>query len=292
MPPKKVVDPKQVTKPVSNFFKPLTKLENDARLAAIEVAILNERIIRETDEEKRKELASRILDAGMIATINNDNATRHDIVSAVENVIHELGNNVTTRTIQITRVKKNYKKRPMEWREIAIHFQQNVGIDKTIAVYKLLEINSSVQYWAVILGRWVKDLAKDDNDVKFKRTSVIGKFLDKALADVVRNYFKHGVPISDLILRSTLMQLMETHNRHDLLERCNPEDPRNIPDNKHWLLRLGQSWCFRFYRRWNFKSRVPTTKMRSDVPADYEAKKKDLFIFFRKLLVTTTYLMS
>ena len=156
MPPKKVVDPKQVTKPVSNFFKPLTKLENDARLAAIEVAILNERIIRETDEEKRKELASRILDSGMIATINNDNATRHDIVSAVENVIHELGNNVTTRTIQITRVKKNYKKRPMEWREIAIQFQQNVGIDKTIAVYKLLEINSSVQYWAVILGRWVK----------------------------------------------------------------------------------------------------------------------------------------
>ena len=63
----------------------------------------------------------------------------------------------------------------MEWREIAIHFQQNVGIDKTIAVYKLLEINSSVQYWAVILGRWVKDLAKDDNDVKFKRTSVIDK---------------------------------------------------------------------------------------------------------------------
>ena len=82
MPPKKIVDPKQVTKPVSNFFKPLTKLENDARLAAIEIAILNERIMRETDEENRKELASRLQDQ-MVAIVNNDNATRNDVVSAI-----------------------------------------------------------------------------------------------------------------------------------------------------------------------------------------------------------------
>ena len=74
-------------------------------------------------------------------------------------------------------------------------------------------------------NRWLK-YSKKENDNK--RVPAIGEFLDKALADVVRNYFKHGVPMSDLIIKTTLMQLMETHNRPDLLERMNVNDPRNI----------------------------------------------------------------
>ena len=94
--------------------------------------------MRETDEENRKELASRVQDQ-MVVIVNNDNATRNDVVSAIADAIQGLGNNVTTSTIQVTKVNKDYKKRPMEWRDIAIHFQQNIGIDKTLAAYKLLE---------------------------------------------------------------------------------------------------------------------------------------------------------
>ena len=77
---------------------------------------------------------------------------------------------------------------------------------------------------------------------------------------------------------------METHNRHDLLERSTPNDPRNVPGS-HWFLRLGSSWCKRFYDRHNFKSRKATIKMRDDLPADYEAKKNKFTYILSKAII-------
>ena len=76
--------------------------------------------------------------------------------------------------------------------------------------------------------------------MKSTRIPVIGEYLDNALADIVNNYFRNGVPMSNLIIKTTLLQLMETHNRHDLLERCNPDDPRNVR-GKQWFIRSGES---------------------------------------------------
>ena len=80
--------------------------------------------------------------------------------------------------------------------------------------------------------------------------------------------------MSDLIIKTTLMQLMETHNRPDLLKRMNINDPRNIHGEK-WFIRIGASWCHRFYKRHNFKSRVATEAAVVPESSDSESSSDD-----------------
>lgn len=66
------------------------------------------------------------------------------------------------------------------------------------------------------------------------------------------------------------------HNRNDLLERLGDQVP--IKDK----LRFGRTWCHRFYKRHKFVSRIASTKMRDEIPADYEAKKERFLLHFSK----------
>ena len=283
MPPKKV-GLKTVTNPISSHFKPLTQLEIAAKTAQEQILIVQGRLQRETTrvqrEEDEKNRTERSDDISLL--VSSTSNMQIDIVNSIGEAINNLGDNVTTAKLQVPKQKKTYNKRPSEWQEIAIHHQNFKNIDKTIDTYNLLEINPNVSTWAVTLGRWLKDILKHKTK-NFIRIPVIGEFLDNALADIVNNYFRNGVPMSNFIIRTTLMELMEKHNRHDLLERCNPDDPRNIR-GKHWFLRLGDSWCNRFYKRHEFKSRVATTKMRNDLPADYEQKKTNFIYVLSKAL--------
>ena len=230
MPPKKkLFDPKEVTRPITSFnFIPLTQLEVETLRAQDQLDFCKRKIARQNEEKKRVEIA---LITNMAELVNATN--RLVIVNTFEEAIETLGDQVETTAYKITKTKKKYKKRPIEWKEIAVHYQNTKSVDKTIVAYNLLETNPNVSTWAVLLGRWSKDVIKK---------SVIGEFFDNALADVVIKYFAHGVPMSNLILRSTLMQLMETHNRPDLLERLQYFDPRNVPGTQ-WFIRLGSSWC-------------------------------------------------
>ena len=269
MPPKKI-DLKQITKPINSHFKTLTKIEIEAIRAQDHLDYLEEKIEKELDEKIKKLRIEEM--AFLVNSTLTTNNMRLDVINTIEEVVQNIGNNVEISNFKITKPKILYKKRPHEWKEIAIHYQNFRSVDKTIAAYNLLETNPNIATWSVTLGRWSKDVITN-KELKEKRIPVIGKVLDDALADVANNYFKHGVPMSDLILKTTLMQLMETHNRHDLLERCNPNDPRNV-QGKKWFIRLGRSWCHRFYKRHNLSCRVATTKMRNDLPVDYEEKKK------------------
>jgi len=49
-------------------------------------------------------------------------------------------------------------------------------------------------------------------------------------------------------------------------------------------LRFGQRWCQRFYKRHSFTSRVATTKMRDEIPADYERKKEKFLLHLSKAI--------
>jgi hypothetical protein len=281
MPPKKV-NLKSVTKPITNHFKQFTPLEIAALRAQEQLEIAQDKIQKEKDRVQREEdekIRNERRDA-MATLISSTSNMQIEVVNTVDEVIQNLGNNVEIAKFQVTKPKQIYKKRPPEWQEIAVHYQNYKNIDKTIKAYKLLEINPNVSTWAVTLSRWSKDVNKRKL-INTVRVPVIGEFLDKALADTVDNYFRNGVPMSNLIIKTTLLQLMETHNRQDLLERCNPDDPRNVR-GKQWFIRIGDSWCTRFYKRHEFKSRVATTKMRNDIPADYEEKKKNFVYILSK----------
>lgn len=47
---------------------------------------------------------------------------------------------------------------------------------------------------------------------------------------------------------------------------------------------FGQRWCQRFYKRHHFTSRVATTKMRDEIPADYERKKETFILHLSKAI--------
>ena len=77
----------------------------------------------------------------------DDNNCGNRVGDAFQEVIEQIGNHVELEQFQITKVKKVYKKRPAEWKEIVDHFQQWKNIDKTINAYKLLQLNPNVATW-------------------------------------------------------------------------------------------------------------------------------------------------
>ena len=59
MPPKKRIDPKEVTRPITSFnFNPLTQLEVEALRTQDKLDCLQRQIVRQEEEEKRKEIAN------------------------------------------------------------------------------------------------------------------------------------------------------------------------------------------------------------------------------------------
>lgn len=109
---------------------------------------------------------------------------------------------------------------------------------------------------------------------KSGRAPCYGKQIDDELTDVVCRYNKHGVPVGDSILRCNPITILTKEGRNDILNRI-------VPDNEDLTaadqLRFGKEWAKRFYRRHKLRSRLATTKMRDEVPADYERKKKNFY---------------
>ena len=141
-------------------------------------------------------------------------------------------------------------KRPDNWKEIIDHYI-TWGNHPRITIKKFgLDISKGVYYWTRNFCRWTKDL-KNNKEVNYSgRCSIIGTQIDEELAAVVREYNKHGIPMTNLILRCALIGLLKTHKRNDLLERMVSNEEEN--DVKNSKLRFGKEWCQRFYRRHDF----------------------------------------
>jgi hypothetical protein len=89
--------------------------------------------------------------------------------------------------------------------------------------------------------------------------SVIGRKVESELVAVVERYNSHGVPMTNYILRCNLITLLFKHNKEVVLKRVDDGD-----------LVFGKAWCTRFYQRNKLSLRAATTKMRDEIPADYE----------------------
>ena len=261
-----------VPKALESFgFHKISKDEADLIRNKEEVKYLTAKLKRTEAERAKHEAEMEAKQAAAMTHLPiNGNDDDNDYVTSLNQAINGIMDVTTTKTHRPTANKRVYRsERPHNWKEIANHYLVYNSVDKTILDFDLLKLNPKHSTLDSTLRRWKEDLVKKKERKKIKRSSIVGKIIDDELANVVNNYFKHGVPMTNLILRSSLLAILERHGRHDILERLNYFDPRNVPGSK-WFIRIGDAWCQRFYKRHNFSSRVATTKMREDLPADYE----------------------
>ena len=94
-----------------------------------------------------------------------------------------------------------------------------------------------------------------------------GKAIDDELANVVRNYNRNGVPMTNFVLRFCLMDIL-VKKLPDLIPKVVSLSQTAGKDQ----YKFGRSWANRFWKRHDLRSRNATTKMRSDLPADYQTK--------------------
>ena len=180
------------------------------------------------------------------------------------------------------RIKRRQNKRPSNWVEIASDYNMFRMVRRSMTRFGLTDINPSVAHWTTILGRWVKEW-KSDKIIHYKRTPIYGCEIDKALVDEVQRYNSNGVPMTDIILRFHLIELLKTHNRLDILSRL-LHDHEDSQGKDSRDLRFGKRWAQRFYQRNQLRCRVVTTKMRDEVPIDYEIKKDQFILHLSKAI--------
>ena len=124
-------------------------------------------------------------------------------------------------------------------------------------------------HWRTTLLRWVRDLKNPNFKLQYGRIPVYGNKIDIQLVRMVEHYNEHAVPMSNMILRMQLVQMLKVDQREDILDAIAEGDE---PFSKTKKYRFTDQWALRFYKRNNLSTRVATTKMRDELPAQYEEK--------------------
>ena len=124
-------------------------------------------------------------------------------------------------------------------------------------------------YWVTTLGRWIKDCETEKFQQLSGRLPVYGTKIDLQLVAMVQNYSDHAVPMTNLMLRMNLITLLSADHRTDILDAITETEE---PLSKTKKYRFADQWALRFYKRHKLSSRVATTKMRDELPAEYEVK--------------------
>ena len=144
--------------------------------------------------------------------------------------------------------RRVYKKRPNNWREIAMWVVNNSDDNRSACMEAIKAFNdcitgTSEQCKRVTIARWTRDIRKELNDAGFKygswtRTAVYGSEIENLLKIEVDKRIALNIPTSNIDLQNLLVQLLIKHNCKDILEGLN---------NK--TLVFGDSWAQRFWKR-------------------------------------------
>ena len=289
-------------KKINSFFKALSREEIEAK--ELVSAQKRRRMIEEKErqESELNKTASTILtvidevDDSIVNLVdhsdNEDNISSKvnlvgdSVISAVERVVADMGGGsivlVEPAIDKVPKKKRNYNKMPSNWTDIADYYATYKNIGQTIRKFGLIELNPSREYWTNTLWHWKKMLKANPNyEPTYGQLPFCGVETDNELAAIVKTYFDHGVPMTNLILKMHLVSLLTAKNRADLLARI-VQDHEDLKD-KH-SVRIGKQWCQRFYERHKLSSRVATTKMRDCVPKDYEEKKDKFMLHLSKVI--------
>ena len=264
-----VVKPKKkqttITGVITSYFSPVSR-------DVMEQQELQRFQLSRKSEELKKSLSEAVTSK---VIRNRDQLCVDDNVPLVfAEVVDSLYPMVTQSSIQTpSTTAKQQLRRPHNWQEIAECFITQNKLRHTMYRFDLTSINPDAQYWRTTINRWAKDLKIGKTDTT-TRPPDYGVGIDNELADVVRNYGNHGVPITNFILRLNLISILKKNNRADILSLIVDDNTDTVPKGHY---RFGTGWAQRFYQRHNFASRVASTKMRNETPKDYE-EKKDKFI--------------
>jgi hypothetical protein len=186
-----------------------------------------------------------------------------------ERELRETGNSTSDNDVEVIvssnevvgAAKKAKSQRPHNWVDIAREYlavSKARRLQHVISLFNLeVSLDRRISYWSMTLSRWVRDAASQ-KEMQYKRSSSIPIAVEKALVREVIRYNDAGVPLNNMILRMNLVRLMKEAALEALIA---------VPNS------FGDSWFQRFYSRNNISSRVATTKMREDIPADFDAKR-------------------
>ena len=169
---------------------------------------------------------------------------------------------------------REYNSRPVNWTEIADYYKINRNVSGTLFHFGLNKKSSdknitTKNYWITTLGRWMKDCETEKFQQLSGRLPVYGTKIDLQLVALVQNYSDHAVPMTNSMLRMNLITMLTADNRKDILDAiADTEEPLS----KTKKYRFADQWALRFYKRHKLSSRVATTKMRDELPAEYEVK--------------------
>ena len=154
--------------------------------------------------------------------------------------------------------KRSTHDRPDEWKEIAEYFDL-WGRNKTVELYKETFGDRTQRSVDQALKTWSRDLRENNESFRGKRAPAYGFPIDLLLLKEVKERMVAKLPVDDVTLRNLLVNLLQIHERMDLMT-----------DNGGTHLFL-HGWAGRFWKRHKLPSRlVPSKKAK--------AKESDIMI--------------
>ena len=161
--------------------------------------------------------------------------------------------NVTTKER-----KKSWNKRPDCWMDIAKHYQ-DYGLKNTLDAFKeeMTLIPKALQERNIVI--WNKNLKSGTTPKYSHRMPEYGGKIDLELYAEVMQRVLLGLTVDPTTLREMLLVLLLEHQKMDLVRKNSS---------------FGYSWAQRFFKRHNLRSRAVSTKMREEIPADFDLKEQ------------------
>jgi hypothetical protein len=143
--------------------------------------------------------------------------------------------------------KKAWSRRPENWEEIGEYFEQNdlpCTVDRYPHIFKDLPYENIYQK----LQLWRKDMMMQRTIKPLGRVPEYGKDIDVLLLNLVKEKLYRRERVSDIELRSMLVDLLKQKDREYLLRENGGENT------------YGSAWVNRFWKRWKLPVRDVKSK--------------------------------
>ena len=265
---KKQSEIKHFFRPVSNNVHTLNVMktfevdkERQAKIKSKEIQLKEKKLKMIEDEQSRLKKSSEKFKAELIALRDEIQVNEPDdfqinaleVFEAIEDVV-----DIEVTESALKKRKKAWTKRPDCWREIAKHYK-DYGLQNTLKAFEEEMHNIPHASKERSVRRWHEDVTKSKTPIYAHRMPEYGEQIDNELYTEAMDRVFLGLTVDATILRELLLVLLNKYDKINLV--------RNNGS-------FGLSWAQRFFKRHNLRSRVVTTKMREEIPADFKLKEK------------------
>ena len=184
--------------------------------------------LEEAKQDEQRQVERNRIASQVIEIIDSDDS--RDVGDQVNNTFQVIMTNevkvTRSQNLTIIKTKRKYGTRPNNWKEIAHDFMAYKNQTKTTIKFGLTiysndeaEQGKNYNYWRSTLNKWKKEWPSAHKFEKDGKLPVYGKAIDDKHANVVRNYNRNGVPMTNFVLRFCLIDILVIgkHLNHLLL---------------------------------------------------------------------------